>query len=894
MVRIQLENGFLDVKEGTVFPLNFAVGDIRDLTKRSGAFSKTITLVGSKNNHELLNHYYDVNISAGTFDINALTKCSVIQNNVPIMEDALLQLLSVNKNQQTDAYEQAVEYEVLIKDTRVEFFTAIANKDLTDLDFTDLNHTFTAADIVATFNNTITDGFKYVLPYDTDNIYNVRQMKPAIYAKTYLDRIFATAGFQYEWSDLASARFDKLLISYNGDSNTFDTADYLVDEENTTPFNLSVDSTTANNYREDATGWTEITDVQGSFNPTTGEFTVPFSTNAAAGEAYIMEYQIDYEFQIDNTNATVVLNSLSPFKATPVIGFSILGYNGQYSNLSAEQVINQGSVIPVGVTALTSGIVTGSVALMSDGTVPATLTAAQVANVVVGWQNGYCQFTGALPVNVELIVNSVRIKITPTANIQVIGGILDINQYVPLKIKQSDYVKSIFQMYNLYADTDVDQPNKLILRHRDEYYDSGAEKDWTQKLMKDREQNLIFLPDLTAKKLKLTYKADNDSPNVVYTQMTDEIYGQLEYTFENEYVRDTDTKELIFSPTPVVATTFDAYVPALNGEAPKTNIRILYDGGEQTCGSWDLIEYGTTGELGITTYPMLGHFDDALTPTFDINFATCDYYYYSPSTLTANNLYNLYWRRTVNQINVGKMLVAYFHLTEADIQTLKLNDKIRIDNSWWNINKVIDYDANAEVPTKVELISIDTEIDLAPFVTNPGTPVSPPITAASHSTNLTTRSTEANVNLSGIDVIVRGEGNNIGDGLRGVVIGDNKTLQEDGIITPRINGAAAAVQTYVALLTQSGTDAPSAVVLSDNIGGITWTRTNVGQYLGTPVTPFDALNTFVIIGNVEHDYITTAYVNSDGNIVVYTTKTQNHAHTDSQLRNSPIEVRIYG
>jgi hypothetical protein len=898
MVRIQLENGFLDVKEGTVFPLNFAVGDIRDLTKRSGAFSKTITLVGSKNNHELLNHYYDVNISAGTFDINALTKCSVIQNGVPIMEDALLQLLSVNKNQQTDAYEQAVEYEVLIKDTRVEFFTAIANKELTDLDFTDLNHTFSAADIVATFDNTITDGFKYVLPYDTDNLYNVRQMKPAIYAKTYFDRIFATAGFQYEWSDLASARFDKLLIPYNGDSNTFDAADYLVEEENSTTLTASVPSTSPNNYREDVTGWTEITDVQGSFNPTTGEFTVPISTNAAAGEAYIMEYQINFEFQIDNTNATVVLNSLSPFKATPVIGFSILGYNGQFSNLSPEQVINQGSIIPVGVTSLTGGIVTGSVAILSDGTLPAFLTSGQVANVVVGWQNGYCQFTGALPVNVELIVNSVRIKITPTSNVQVIGGILDINQYVPLKIKQSDYIKSIFQMYNLYADTDTDQPNKLILRHRDEYYDSGEEKDWSQKLMKDREQNLIFLPDLTAKKLKLTYKADNDSPNVVYTQMTDEIYGQLEYTFENEYVRDTETKELIFSPTPVVATTFDAYVPSLNGEAPKTNIRILYDGGEQTCGSWDLIEYGTTGELGLTVYPMLGHFDDALTPTFDINFATCDYYYYSPSTLTANNLYNLYWRRTVNQINVGKMLVAYFHLNEADIQTLKLNDKIRIDNSWWNINKVIDYDANAEVPTKVELISIDTEIDLAPFVTNPGAPVSPPITAASHSTNLATRSTEANVNLSGLDVIVRGTGNNIGDGLRGLVIGDNRTLQEDGIITPRINGAAAVAQTYVALLTQSGTDAPTAVVLADNIGDITWSRIAAGEYKGTPTTPFNSLNTFVIIGNVEHDYLASAYVNSDGDIVVSTCRTTGggggHSHQDNKLLNSPIEVRIYG
>jgi hypothetical protein len=482
--------------------------------------------------------------------------------------------------------------------------------------------------------------------------------------------------------------------------------------------------------------------------------------------------------------------------------------------------------------------------------------------------------------------------------VQVIGGILDINQYVPLKIKQSDYIKSIFQMYNLYADTDVDQPNKLILRHRDEYYDSGEEKDWSAKLMKDREQNLIFLPDLTSKKLKLTYKADKDSPNEVYTQMTDEIYGQLEYTFDNEYVRDTETKELIFSPTPVVATTFDAYVPSLNGEAPKTNIRILYDGGKQSCGSWDLIEYGTTGELGITTYPMIGHFDDAITPTFDINFATCDYYYYNPSTLTANNLYNLYWRRTVNQINVGKMLVAYFNLNEADIQTLKLNDKIRIDNSWWNINKVIDYDANAEVPTKVELISIDTEIDLAPFVTNPGAPVSPPITAASHSTNLTTRSTEANVNLSGLDVIVRGSGNNIGDGLRGLVIGDNRTLQEDGIITPRINGAAAVGQTYVALLTQSGTAAPTAVVLADNIGDITWSRISAGEYKGTPTTPFNSLNTFVIIGNVEHDYLASAYVNSDGDIVVSTCRTTGggggHSHQDDKLLNSPIEVRIYG
>jgi hypothetical protein len=894
MVRIQLENGFLDTKEGTVFPLNFAVGDIRDFTKRTGTFSKTITLVGNKNNNDLLNHYYDVNIQAGTFDINALTQCAVIQNGVPILEDALLQLLSVKKSQQTDAYEQGVEYEVLIKDTRIEFFTAITNAELTDLDFTDLNHTFDAASIIATFDNTVTDGFKYVMPFDTDNIFNVRQFKPAIYAKTYFDRIFATAGFQYEWSDLAAARFDKLLIPYNGDANTFDAQDYLVDEEISSAFTASTASTSPSNYREDVTGWTEITDVQGSFNPTTGEFTVPISTNLSSGQAYIMEYQIDYEFQIDNTNATVVLNSLSPFKARPLVGFSILGFNAQYSFIAPEQVINQGSIIPIGVTSLVSGTVTGNAALGTNGSLIPELNTGDVANIVVGWQDGYCQFTGALPVNVELIVNSIRIKILPTTNVQVIGGILDINQYVPLKIKQSDFVKSIFTMYNLYVDIDTDQPNKLILKHRDEYYDSGVEVDWTTKLMKEREQDLVFLPDITSKKLTLSYKQDKDSPNDVYFQMTNEVYGQLEYTFDNEYIKGEEVKEILFSPTPVVATTFDAYVPALNGEAPKTNIRILYDGGEQTCGTWDLIEYGTTGALGNTTYPMLGHFDNALLPTFDINFGTNDYYYYSPQTLTANNLYNLYWRRTVNQINVGKMLVAMFYLNEADIQTLKLNQKVRIDNSWWNINRVIDYDANANTATKVELISIDSEIELAPFITGPGTPTSPTTTAVSEESILVTKSTTANGNLSGDDVIVKGEGNIIGQGVKGLVIGDNKILNEDGIITPQINGINAPTGGYIALLSQVGTDAPTAIVLADTIGGVIWTRTAVGEYLGTASTPFDVTNTFVTIGNVEHDYLASTYVNSDGDIVVITCRNSGHNHQDDKLNYSPIEVRIYG
>jgi hypothetical protein len=290
------------------------------------------------------------------------------------------------------------------------------------------------------------------------------------------------------------------------------------------------------------------------------------------------------------------------------------------------------------------------------------------------------------------------------------------NNFIPEKIKQSDFIKSIFMMYNIYATADPDNQNNLILISRDEYYDAGKAVDWTNKLMKDKEQSMIFIPELNNKKLRLTYKADTDSPNTVYTGVTNEIYGQVEVTFDNEYVKGIDVKELIFSPTPVQPTIFGAFLPLLNGAAPKTNIRILYDNGQVTAQEVIINSgYDTTTSTG-GAYPYISHFrGDPFNPLSDINFAPAQYYYYQVNQNTNNNLYNSYWRRTVAQINGGKLLTAYFLLNEVDIQLMELNDKIRIDNSWWSINKIIDYNANDLVPTKVELISLETEIDLPNF-----------------------------------------------------------------------------------------------------------------------------------------------------------------------------------
>lgn len=794
MVKIQLETGLLDVEENTAFPLNFGIADVRDVSKRSGAFSKTITLAGTKNNHDLLNHYYDVNVVAGTFDINAVTKCIVIQNGLPVMENATLQLISVNKEQSTDAHEQKISYSVLVKDSQADFFTQIDNKELTDIDFSDFNHILNTTNVVATWTNTVADGYKYPITWSNDNFYTLKEMRPAIYAKTYFDRIFAKAGFEYTWSTLSDAHFDKLLIPFTGDVVQTDYSAYIVD---------ATDSQTINGYQvagsnvtfsEQLQSWTENSDPGALFTPLTGSLAVPFYV--VGGDSLNFQVSIDYVLNLVNAtgaNAYLVGNGNGNYFYRPLItviknGTTVVNTSGV--QLSDVFFLDGATPLPNGSTNILSQ--TATINIPTTNLLPTdvlTIKAGVLVNPggTVAWRNANSPTSPLVLVDVELDVQRIDIVTSFNTSMLPSGALLEVNKIVPPKVKQKDFVKSIFQMYNLYVEVDPSEPNNLILKHRDNYYDGGAERDWTYKLAKEREQVLQFLPELSSKKLVLSYKQDNDEPNTTYFGATKEVYGQVEYTFDNEYARGVDTKELIFSPTPVGRTPFGAYAPMISGLFPKINLRILYDGGLFNCDPFDVYDYGTTGQTGLTQYPLAHHWNDPLNPSFDINFATCDYYFYDGYNQTNNTLYNLYWRRTVNQINTGKMLIAYFDLNEADIQSLKLNDKIRIDNSWWHINKVIDYDCNFDALTKVELMSVDSEIDFAPFKKK--RPFKPNVTEYISATEqLIKKKILANNTIGqGADVVIKGYNNLVNPDVKAVVIGDGNVITEDGIYNDSTN-----------------------------------------------------------------------------------------------------------
>jgi len=779
MVRIQLDTGYLDVVDGTNVPLNFGVADIRDVSKRSGAFSKTIKLVGNDNNNQLLNHYYDVNVEAGTFDVNALTTCSILQNEIPVIEDATLQLISIDKEQHSDGHDEKVTYSVLVKDAQADFFTKLNNSELTDLDFTDLNHTYSASNVVTSFTHTVTDGYVYPITLTPNSYYPLTEMRPAIYAKYYFDRIHAQAGFSYTWADATTDNFNKAVIPYNGEQPEVDHETYNV------AFRKSSFIPTLGS---DITSFTETLDDENIFNPTTGVYDVPFYVGGGQAVDFTATFNIDIEL-VNGTGLDADLVDLNNTGVTQSIQYEAVfrvEANGSLSPpttttgiITAEWETTD-NPLANGTTSIGSATVT--VSLPMSNLLP-TDTLTFVLDIQETPSSPFLEWQGTasgLPVAItpQLNVASMNVKGTVSSNVLSFGQTIQMNDFVPKKVKQKDFIKSICLRWNLYVEQDKDNPNKLVYKTRDKFYDEGAEKDWTYMLSKERPQQLMFLPEVTSKKIILRDKVDDDAYNQTYLEATNEVYGQVEFTYDNEYVRDTDIKETIFSPTPITTTPFNAIVPAYVGSAPEMNIRILLHNGTDSCDSFSIYDYGTTGQTGLTSYPIVSHFDNNLNPTFDLNFAICDYYFYDDYTLTNNTMFNLFWRRTINQINTGKMLIGYFDLREDDIATLELSDKIRIDNSWWHINRVMDYNANEPQLTKVELMSADTEINLTSFKTGKPlipTPVINPFTDA-----VIKYYENNNANYSKGSTVIKGVNNVVTEGVRAFVIGDGGIIDGDG------------------------------------------------------------------------------------------------------------------
>jgi hypothetical protein len=102
---------------------------------------------------------------------------------------------------------------------------------------------------------------------------------------------------------------------------------------------------------------------------------------------------------------------------------------------------------------------------------------------------------------------------------------------------------------------------------------------------------------------------------------------------------------------------------------------------------------------------------------------------------------------------------------------------------------------------------------------------------------------------------------------------------------------------YVALLSQSGTADPTAVVNESSFGDILWTRVSAGQYEGIIQnweigTILDREIT-IMINNVNPDGVISAQYSSSNNSIFITTTQIGVGYVDGYLNYTTIEIKYY-
>ena len=130
--------------------------------------------------------------------------------------------------------------------------------------------------------------------------------------------------------------------------------------------------------------------------------------------------------------------------------------------------------------------------------------------------------------------------------------------------------------------------------------------------------------------------------------------------------------------------------------------------------------------------------------------------------------------------------------------------------------------------------------------------------------------------------------------VNGTISASPATTANQVVVKSQLDAVAARpYKVYTALLSQTGTDAPTATVLENTLGGtIVWSRTSVGRYTGTLNNAFTLNKTIVFLNlggaNSPTAYSTHAYSNSISTVLL-----QPNPASDNLLGPAAIEIRVY-
>jgi len=668
--QIFINNEELDLIKDIDAEFTFAIDDIADFGSKNTSFSKTINIAGSAQNNKVFGFIFDLGNSNFTndanpnvgYDFNAskVAPCRIFVDGIQIFK-GVLRLMEVVI---TGA---AIEYQCSVYGDLGGFISALGNKRLEDLDFSEYDEDWTVANITGSWDNINASGVYYPLidygNLTTNNVdFQFKAFKPALYVKEYLKKIQEGSGYTWDFPLLDTNLLKRLVIPSNK---------AVISNPSTNAFIATADekSYSTENYPDftvtTAGDFTLVGNVYRYNGATALPCTIALELSGEITDVYPAPPQ-DVTISL-RVNSGAVASQTYPIYATP---------NGFYVYLEYTTTLNQNDTIDAFIS-----------------------TTANTYDIDSGFLKVFASSGADIPVNY--------------------GEALLINNSIPKGVFQRDFFLSICKMFNLYVYDDQYETNKIKIKPYIDFYD-GSFVDWSNKVDRSKPISIKPMSEINARYYQFKYKQDNDYYNENYRKKYNEGYGDIIYDTEFDFVKDTDSTEVIFAGTVLFqAETTDKIYPAIYKKSdnntktdPMDSVIRILQAKKITGRTSYKIQNGLTDLATLTTYGYAGHLDDPFSPAEDINFGAPKEVYFTTTTYPTTNLFNAYYSDYMAEITDkdSKLLTCNILLNAADVLNLNFGKLVMIDNQLFRINKIEGYNSIDYNTSKIELLKVITKV----------------------------------------------------------------------------------------------------------------------------------------------------------------------------------------
>lgn len=728
--------------------VNKSITDVRNPDTVKTDWTKTVSIPFSQEADLLFDLIFETNIETATFNPNLKETAEYFKDEISQLKGNL-QLNRINRVYNGETISGT--YECTIYGQGNDIFSEFGNGYISDIDYSDLDHAFTYSGSYFTpsfIGEGVAYGFiDYGFNNGLNNSWKWTDLKVMVFAREILRRMFVDVGYTWSSNFLDGTYFRHLIVPDVNEGRMKQSPDLIEDAQfyvGVPALATGVFVSQGGSYIPNAVYYPALgqNDVAGySFNfmnispvPTGVTGLIPY-TDDSASPWYDTGgvFNTGTAIFTSNLTSTYVLSATNYFKvfltnygaAASMVGtlnvyvtFEIQ-YNGgggwgQNGNTLAQ------STTLVQITNLTQ-FTSSNLVQTVPWQIPVNgqcrvVVRMQVLNTVILKDGGGVSLTGLTP-NIQIDISASSTFFGKVADSTLLyGQTVIVGNSIPQLVKKKDFFKYFIQKYNLRIEPTIDNPYILKIEPHNTFY-AGTTNDWTNKWDISKGEVIIPMGEQAAKSYLFTDKADVDCANTTYQDEYKLNYGSKILNITNDFLTNQNKTETIVSPTPMVGNIFNNMIVGklyktddgtINGTAKvtKCNMRVLYWGGLKNCTpySWDI--NGTVTQA--TTYPFVGHTDDPQTPTLDTGWFYPNklYYNYGALTFTTNNAYNAYWSQFMTEITDpnSKIVKRWMFLTENDIKNFTFRSLVFIEDAYFYVNKINNFNPTVDASCEVELL----------------------------------------------------------------------------------------------------------------------------------------------------------------------------------------------